>query len=173
MPGTIGNRNSMRHGLRAGRLPKGAAYIRRETDRLRSVIECAVVERHGEISVYHAAIVQTCIRWERHAMLAQRWMRLEAGDMDASTRLAYSREIARASSERDKCLRDLGLDARAASIIDALYSSPQPSADERSADDAVSESGSADHAADGDSAAESGNSSREVSPVRSSDEVSS
>jgi hypothetical protein len=137
------NRNNTRHGLRAGQLPKGAAYIKRECDVLRREIEQAVADVHGgSVSLYHAALIQTCIRWERHAMLIQRWLRLESDTMDAATRLAYSRDIARASAERDKALLTLGLNASdSRSIIDALYSTPHepdPSGIEAQASDAQS-----------------------------------
>ncbi len=113
MPAPIKNRNAVRHGLRAGQLPKGASYIKRETDVLRRIIEDAVAALDGgNVSLYHAGVVQSCIRWERHAMLCQRWLRLEAGDLTPDQRLAFSRDIARASTERDKCLRELGLNVK-------------------------------------------------------------
>lgn len=123
-PGRSGppkNRHAIRHGLRAGRLPKGCAYVRRECDQLRGIVEAAVAEAHGEITILQAALVQTAIRWERHASLAQRWLRLECEKMDATTRLNYSRDIARASAERDKCLLQLGLDKRADDDIWAAF----------------------------------------------------
>ena len=104
------NRNATRHGLRAGRLPKGAAYVRRECDALRRIIEDAVADaNNGNVTLHQAALIQTAIRWERHAMLAQRWLRLQIDDLDANARLNYSRDIARASAERDKCFKELGL----------------------------------------------------------------
>ena len=115
----------MRHGLRAGQLPKGAAYIKRECDTLRREIEQAVLEQHGEIGLYQAAVVQSAMRWERHGLLVQRWLRMEAGTMDAAQRLAYSRDIARASENRDRCLKELGLDANGRqNVLDVLYSTP-------------------------------------------------
>ncbi|MEQ8790248.1 MAG: hypothetical protein RIC55_28390 [Pirellulaceae bacterium] len=123
MPAPPKNRNATRHGLKAGTLPAGASYVKRDCDALRRCIEAAVVERHGEIALYHAACIQSAIRWERHAMLAQRWLRLEIDQMDPATKLSYSREIARASAERDKCLEKLGLDKDlTANAIDVLYS---------------------------------------------------
>lgn len=136
MPAPPKNRNATRHGLRAGELPKGASYIKRECDVLRREIESAVADAHGgSVSLYQAALIQTCVRWERHAMLVQRWLRLQADTMGAATRLAYSRDIARASAERDKALLGLGLHASdSRSIIDALYSSPHEPEPEENAD---------------------------------------
>jgi len=65
MPAPLQNRNAMRHGLRAGALPKGASYIRRETDELRRCLEDAVAERNGGgIGIYHAALLNTAVRDE-------------------------------------------------------------------------------------------------------------
>ena len=69
-----------------------------------------MIELRGEVGLADAAAINSAVRWERHAMLAQRWLRVDVAGMDASTRLAYSRDVARASSERDKCIRALGLE---------------------------------------------------------------
>ncbi|MGE0760613.1 MAG: hypothetical protein AB7O38_26615 [Pirellulaceae bacterium] len=124
-----GNGNAVRHGLTAGTLPKGAAYIARSTGQFRTALEGAIVERKGEISLHDAAVIQTAIRWERHALLVQRWLRRELADLSPDQRLAFSRDVARASAERDKCLKILGLDRDARSdIFDALYSETLPTA---------------------------------------------
>lgn len=109
----VGNRNRLRHGLRAGRLPRGCGSIRKACDRLRRQLEDAVVYERGEVSLADAATIQTALRWERHAMLSQRWLRLEGDSLTPGDRLAFSREIARASAERDKCLRSLNLEPAA------------------------------------------------------------
>lgn len=121
------NVNAMRHGLACGSLPRGCGYVLRITQKLRDFIEEAVRRRHGELSLWHGSVIQTALRWERHAMLAQRWLRKEHDQLTADQRLNFSREVARASSERDKCLRLLGLDrSQTATIIEALYSQGQP-----------------------------------------------
>jgi hypothetical protein len=64
------------------------------------------------------------LRWERHAALAQRWL-VKAGDtLKPDQRLSFSREIARASSERDKALAALKLETRPDmwAVIDAPQS---------------------------------------------------
>jgi len=129
------NRNATRHGLVAGQLPKGAAYIKRECDTLRRSIEEAVAASHsGSVTLYQAALIQTCIRWERHAMLVQRWLRLQCDTMDAATRLAYSRDIARASAERDKALLGLGLDSTDVDYVATLYGPTEGTTDDRDSD---------------------------------------
>jgi len=45
-------------------------------------------------------------------MLAQRWLRLNADALEPTERLKYSSDIARASSERDKVISALNLNAR-------------------------------------------------------------
>ena len=154
-----GNRNRTRHGLTAGQLPKGAAYVKRCTDQLRAGLESAVAERNGgEVSLYHAALIQSAIRWERHALLAQRWLRQEAATLNADQRLAYSREVARASAERDKCLKLLALDVSAFDHqLRALYSDPWPTAEPPAATEeasATSETSSAADAPEGFSVAQ-------------------
>ena len=76
-------------------------------------------------------------------MLAGRWLRQSEASLTPDQRLAFSREVARASSERDKCIRLLGLDrSDSANILDALYSQPAlqgGSASERSEGSATSE----------------------------------
>lgn len=118
-----GNRNRVTHGLRmpqAG-LPKGASFINRICNEARRLIEKAVAEANGEIGVYAAACIQSAIRWERHAQLSARWLRLNCATFTPEQFLAYSREIARASSERDKCLEKLGLDKRATADVWATF----------------------------------------------------
>lgn len=122
------NRNALRHGLTASRLPRGAGYIARDTEALRRVLEDAVAElNNGDVSLYAGALINSAIRWERHALLCGRWLRHEADQMDHQARLTFSQAVAKASSERDKCLKLLGLDkTRRQSVIDALYSAAEP-----------------------------------------------
>ena len=122
MPAPIANRNATRHGLRAGSLPKGAAYVKRETDALRRILEDAVAAQNGgSVDLFAAALINSAVRWERHAMLCQRWLRLECSAMNHAERLAYSRDIAKASTERDRCFKELGLGRGQLTAIEALY----------------------------------------------------
>ena len=149
MPAPVKNRNATRHGLRAGQLPKGAAYIKRETDVLRRIIENAVADEHdGDVSLYHAALIQSTIRWERHAMLAQRWLRREAESLTLDQRLAFSRDIARASTERDKCLRELGLNTKPNGDPWAILDAGTPAALEGHSANSYNHNGDETHAQD-------------------------
>lgn len=110
-----GNTSAMRHGRRAqrqgllqSRLPPGCAYVKKQRDMFRRELESLVEALSGPLSLVDIAMVQTATRWEVHAQLSARWL-VEGTDFTPADKLAHSREVARASSERDRCLRALGL----------------------------------------------------------------
>lgn len=103
------NRNNMRHGLKAGKLPADAQYIEHQMNALRRQLEDAVIATKGEVSLTDAAHVQTAIKWERHGALALRWLRVDGENLKPVERLTFSREIARASAERDKAIAAMDL----------------------------------------------------------------
>lgn len=111
--GQFGNDHGMRHGLRTGKLPKDAKYIEVRINILRRQIEATVIEIKGEITLADAACIQTITRWEKHACLAQRWLTKQYDELKPEQRLHFSREIARASTERDRAIANLKLDAPA------------------------------------------------------------
>lgn len=115
------NRNGIRHGLRGSQLPKGCSGIARAMSIFRGIVEKAVLATKGEITLMDAATINSAYRWERHAALCERWLREK--DLSHADKLAFSREIARASSERDRCLRLLNLEGNQ-SITNALYGVP-------------------------------------------------
>lgn len=134
-----GNGNALRHGLKAGQLPKDAKYIEYRLNAFRRTLEQAVLSAKGEVNIPDAAAIQTCLRWERHACLAQRWL-VKAGDtLKPEQRLTFSREIARASTERDKAISALRIDRDARdSVIDALYARlPEPNGDGKGNDEST------------------------------------
>lgn len=104
-----GNANNLRHGLKAGKLPADAKYIEIRLNIVRRNLEQTVIAAKGEISLPDAAAIQTCIRWERHAALAQRWLTKQYEELKPEQRINFSREIARASGERDKAIASLQL----------------------------------------------------------------
>src|SRR5205085_2442552 len=105
--GRQGNRNAMRHGLKAGKLPVDCAYIEIACNALRRQLEDAVLAARGEVTLLDAASIQTSVKWERHAALALRWLRVKGNELKLVEQLTFSREIARASTERDKALAAL------------------------------------------------------------------
>lgn len=111
-PGNRNARGNIRHGLKAGSLPKDARYIEVRLNQFRRNLEDAVIAAKGEVSLADAAAIQTACRWERHACLAQRWLTKQYAELKPLDRLTFSREISRASGERDKAIRLLGLDVR-------------------------------------------------------------
>lgn len=125
MPAPPKNRNASRHGLRSAALPKGASYVARATNELRRAVEDAVIVAKGEVNILDAAAIQTLLRHERHAMLCQRWLRREHDKMTLAERLKFSAEIGRASAERDKALRSLGIDATGTNdVLTQAYRTP-------------------------------------------------
>lgn len=108
--GQLGNRNALRHGLRAGRLPPGCSWIASQTAELRTALEDAVVALRGEIAIVDAAAINTALRCERHALLCQKLLRDKWDELDHSERLSYSREITTASAARDKAIDRLGIE---------------------------------------------------------------
>lgn len=137
-PGRTGakpdNANAQRHGMRGGKLPKGCQYIENRVNALRRQVEAAIIEARGQITIVDAAAVNSILKWERHGLLAAHWLRREADKLSAGDRLRFSEAIAKASDNRDKNIRALGLDRDAAdSVLDALYARPRASLGEPAA----------------------------------------
>lgn len=118
------NANAIRHGLRTGQLPPGCSYVRRLVTTLRDALERATIDAHGEVGVYHAASINTAARFEQVALLAQRWLREGFAEMSHDQRLAYAREIAKASAARDAAIKSLSLDVKASNVLESLYARP-------------------------------------------------
>jgi hypothetical protein len=119
----VENQNATQHGRWStlGSLPPGCTHIRKLCAKLRNQLEQAVTAEHGEVSLLSAATIQTAVRHERHAQLAQKWLK-DNPDINVETRLAISRDIASASEKRDKCLRLLNIDRkRTANPWDSLH----------------------------------------------------
>jgi hypothetical protein len=108
----VGNTNAIRHGLKAGKLPRDARYIEHQMNALRRQLEEAVMQAKGEVGLVDAASIQTAVKWERHGALCLRWLRMECNVLKPEQRLTFSREIARASAERDKAIAALNLDVK-------------------------------------------------------------
>src|SRR5207248_10751590 len=99
-------------------------------------LEDAVMKAKGEVSIIDAAAINSACKWERHGLLAQHWLRHAEDDADgeenkstrlsASDRLKFSEAIAKASDNRDKNLRTLGLDVERNpwAVIDAATEKP-------------------------------------------------
>ncbi len=149
-----GNKNTLTHGLdashglRVGRLPKGCGYIVRAVNDFARSFSRALVAQKGEVSFTDAAAVNSATRWERHSCLALRWLRLHADEMSHDQRLAYSREIAKASSERDKCIRATGLSICDVTEGASIYGTGFPFIDIDTPDPTAAPAGPSDASAD-------------------------
>ena len=110
----IGNLNACRHGLRlqVNTLPKGCCRLEGMRRQLRRLLESEVAVVKGQVCLVDAALIATAVRWETVASLVSRWLRMSVDTMSHADRLSYISQVAKASSERDKCIRALGIDAR-------------------------------------------------------------
>lgn len=106
------NRNALKTGLYGVGWPKGTDHYRRRHGRFVRGLEFGVLRLHGEIDIVAAAEIQAAGAWERHALLCAFWLRKEAATLTPDQRLAFSRDIARAAAERNRCIRALGLGAK-------------------------------------------------------------
>ena len=113
----LGNTNRIRHGMRGSSLPRNCRHIESSTNKFRLHCEQAVLDARGEIVLTDAIYINTAFRAERHAQLAQRWLFLKGDAMSDGDRLAYSREVVKASAERDKAVAALRLDAEQRSDV--------------------------------------------------------
>lgn len=119
----------MKHGiysfLAIGRAPHGCQYVFRLIGQFKQALEFAVAAKHGEIGLYHAALIQTACRHEGRAQLLTRWLRKGEAELSYADRLSTLKEIGAASDARDKALKALRLDDAddGASILDQLYGS--------------------------------------------------
>jgi len=114
--------NAIRHGMKGSALPKGCKYIEHRVNSLRRQMEAAVIAARKEIGILDAAAINSILKWERHGLLAAHWLRKEADKLSAGDRLRFSEAIAKASDNRDRNIRALGLDRdNADSLIDAFY----------------------------------------------------
>src|SRR5262245_22608796 len=123
--------------LPLGRLGRPWLWVRRQTERFRRALESAVQERHGEVSLYHAKVIRTCVMAVRFSMVINRVL-ADVGQpgkpegISHELWLAYVDRQLRLEQIADKAMRDLGLD-RTKTIRDAysewLESPRNPPAD--------------------------------------------
>lgn len=123
-----GNTNRALHGLYGFGLPSGAQRLGRRINAFRRSLCEAVEVRAGEIDLHAAATIDSACQWLRHGLLAARWLRLTHDELSPDQKLAFSREVARAATERDKCIRLLRLDKAIGECFDpaATYLRPLP-----------------------------------------------
>jgi hypothetical protein len=118
------NKYAMRHGLQSGMLPDGCGFITKQSSTFRRAVESAVLATRGQLGVYEVALIQSASTWYVHGLKARRWLRVAFDQLSNDQRVAFSREEARAFSERDRILKQLGLDQGADSSKMTLYALP-------------------------------------------------
>ena len=104
--------NKVRHGLSGSALPKGCTYIYYRCNSLRRLLEEQLLQLKGEVNMIDASAINSIIKWERHGLLAAHWLRHEMNKLSPPDRLKFSEAIAKASDNRDRCIRKLGLDVK-------------------------------------------------------------
>lgn len=124
------NTNALRHGLTAANLPKSCRYIYHRLNNLRRTLETLLVESKGEVGMADGATIQTILRWERAAQLAERYFRLEGAKLGAVVAQGFVDKAADASEKRDKAIARLKLDRDLKdNLLESLYRLPSPESD--------------------------------------------
>jgi len=84
---------------------------------------------HGSVSLTKSCLIQTIVRFELVAALAQRWLREADSDLTPTEKLNFAKVIADSSDKRDRVLLRLDLDKDPADFLDALYTTPAASSE--------------------------------------------
>lgn len=108
--GQPGNRNAVQHGLTTGHNPRGCSSATRYGNQFKRSLEAEVQALRGEITFADACSIQSATEWYRHALRARHWLNKKGDELSADQQLTFSREVARALTERDKIIRVLGVD---------------------------------------------------------------
>lgn len=93
-----------------GSLPDSMKRVEGDVYAFRRLLENAVMEAKGSISLIDAALIQTACRHERASRLALAWLREHEEELTHAERLAYNKAIADSSAARDKTLERLKLE---------------------------------------------------------------
>ena len=89
-----GNDNAARHYLKAGKLPPTMAYIEKRVNAFRRHLEDAVGKAKGEVSIVDAAAINSALKWERHGILCQHYLRHNEETLSVDQFLKYSEAMA-------------------------------------------------------------------------------
>ena len=117
-----GNRNNMRHGLKAGKLPAGCLYLEKQQQAIRRSLEDAVAECKGEVSPRDAGYIFAACDGYRQAKLSAHWLRKAGPKLSASERERHSDGMAKGVDRFVRYLDKLNLDGdRGERIIQTLY----------------------------------------------------
>ncbi len=137
-----GNTNALKNGSRAlyrlilGELPNQFRRIKQNTRRYRRDLEAAVTDRHGEVSIAAAHLIDAAAGWECHGGIC-RWILINriAKLADADL-IKCSAEVAKAKENRNRMIKQLQIDAPSEPPVDFIAMFQDPASPET--DDNVS-----------------------------------
>ena len=117
------NRNALRHGLRCGKLPKGAEYIELQRNAVRVALEDAVRACKGErISIDDAGYIFAACDGYRQSKQSAHWLRKGGDKLKTADRERHSDGVAKGVDRFIKYLSKLNLDRDSnETIIQTLY----------------------------------------------------
>ncbi|RMF24679.1 MAG: hypothetical protein D6760_02810 [Deltaproteobacteria bacterium] len=97
-------------------------------------MEKEVLAHRNVICIRDAALIQSAVRHERRARLAEQWLRRKWGTLSTADKLAILREASAATDSRDKCIERLALPRpKDVDPWDELYRRPLIAADDATA----------------------------------------
>ncbi len=120
----IGSMNAVRHGmtLPAGKFPPKAKSAEKRLYRFKGWL-VSELEKLGPVEGPALALIQTCCRHEKQAILADRWLRLDDETLPIMDRLRLLDAVTTATAARDKVLVELGLKLQGTRPGDSLLPS--------------------------------------------------
>lgn len=118
--GSVNGLFSKRH-----RLPADCQYLANEMELIKAQLEAAVLEKHGQVSIHHAVLIDSVLTHHKRVRLIQRWLvhpkhkkqkPWEALDdenttaaIDLEVRLKLLKEESAATDARSKAIQGLSL----------------------------------------------------------------
>ncbi len=102
--------NSYKHGLRSAKLGPGMEYIARKANLFRTAAEAETLRVRGRVGIWEQSLLSSATQWLLVALKIERLLRLYHAELSHDQYVSYTERVAKACSERDKCLSRLGLD---------------------------------------------------------------
>lgn len=109
---------------RKHRLPADCKHLAEEMQAIQEQLEAAVIEKHGQVGIYHAAVIESVLTHHKRLRLLQRWLvrpkhvrpkpwETDEGnrteDIDLSERVKLLDGESKATDARNKAILSLGL----------------------------------------------------------------
>lgn len=116
------NRNAVSHGvfsyLHSNRLPADCGDLERDLEKLRTDLNQAVVDAHGEVDLPRAALIQSAVRHEGRCRLLLRWLERTIDELTTDQKIGVLRDLGRATDQRDATIGKLGIEKKPESQVD-------------------------------------------------------